>query len=88
MRRKRKRWKKPANAKPFAFQASPKMIFGYFQMSHLCLCILNISKIENLNFANQSLDPLTLNPEKALNAIGNNLQQQYERWQARVSTSS
>ena len=57
-------------------------------MSHLCLCILNISKTENLNFANQSLDPLTLNPEKALNAIGNNLQQQYERWQARVSTSS
>jgi len=29
-------------------------------------------------------DPLALNPDKALNAIANNLQQQYERWQPRA----
>ncbi|XP_066914633.1 regulatory-associated protein of mTOR-like [Clytia hemisphaerica] len=30
------------------------------------------------------IDPLTLNPQKALDTIGNALQQQYERWQSRA----
>lgn len=30
------------------------------------------------------LDPLTLSPSKALEAIGSNLQKQYERWQPRA----
>ena len=30
------------------------------------------------------VDPLTLNPQRALEAIGNNLQRQYERWQPRA----
>lgn len=30
------------------------------------------------------IDPLSLNPQKALDQIGNNLQQQYERWQPRA----
>ena len=32
-------------------------------------------------------DPLSTSPQKALEAIGNNLQKQYERWQPRVSYS-
>ena len=30
------------------------------------------------------VDPLTLNPQRALEGIGNNLQRQYERWQPRA----
>jgi len=30
------------------------------------------------------VDPMTLNPQRALEAIGNNLQRQYERWQPRA----
>lgn len=30
------------------------------------------------------LDPLSMSPQKALEAIGNNLQKQYERWQPRA----
>ena len=30
------------------------------------------------------IDPLASSPQKALEAIGNNLQKQYERWQPRV----
>ena len=30
------------------------------------------------------IDPSTLNPQRAIEAIGNNLQKQYERWQPRA----
>jgi len=30
------------------------------------------------------VDPMTLNPQRALEGIGNNLQRQYERWQPRA----
>ena len=30
------------------------------------------------------IDPTTLNPQRAIEAIGNNLQKQYERWQPRA----
>lgn len=30
------------------------------------------------------LDPLSMSPQKALEAIGSNLQKQYERWQPRA----
>jgi hypothetical protein len=34
------------------------------------------------------LDPLQMPRQKALETIGNTLQQQYERWQVRTPTSS
>ena len=30
------------------------------------------------------IDPMSLNPQKAVETIGNNLQRQYERWQPRA----
>ena len=30
------------------------------------------------------IDPLSMSPQKALEAIGSNLQKQYERWQPRA----
>ena len=38
----------------------------------------------NNSMLNPSLDPLTTSSQKALEAIGANLQRQYERWQPRA----
>ena len=39
---------------------------------------------ENVNYNVFVIDPLSMSPQKALEAIGCNLQKQYERWQPRA----
>jgi len=52
---------------------------GDFTISFSTLNFNNISKL-HYNFP----DPLSMSPQKALEAIGINLQKQYERWQPRA----
>ena len=46
--------------------------------------VVMASPMFNNSMLNPSLDPLTTSSQKALEAIGANLQRQYERWQPRA----
>ncbi len=44
----------------------------------------DVTKTQPCATAECWVDPTTLNPQRAIEAIGNNLQKQYERWQSRA----